>query len=114
MPRTYLRPTLVLLLLVAATLAPSVASSQSQPTTYSLFSAAAAPARPGGTDQLSVELGVIFSVDTPGAISAIRFYKAAISNPQHTVSFWTSDGQLLARALTASETSNGWQQASLT
>src|SRR5204863_227830 len=52
----YLRPAFVLVLLVAATLLPNVARSQSQTSVYSLFPASATPSRPGGTDQLSVEL----------------------------------------------------------
>src|SRR5437762_1926905 len=100
----YLRPAILLILLLAATLVPTVARSQSQSNVFSFFAPSATPGRPGGTDQLSVELGLRFSVDSPGSLTAIRFYKGAISNSVHTVSLWTATGQLVARASTTSET----------
>ena len=44
----------------------------------------------------SVELGVKFTSDSTGAITGIRFYKAATNTGTHIGSLWTAGGTLLA------------------
>jgi hypothetical protein len=60
-----------------------------------------------------VELGVRFSVDVPGAITAIRFWKPSGEPGPHQVSLWDAAGKRLAVAGTTRETESGWQSAAL-
>lgn len=60
-----------------------------------------------------VELGVKFTSDEPGYISAVRFYKAAANTGTHVAHLWSSAGALLATATFMNETASGWQQATL-
>ena len=58
----------------------------------------------------SIDVGVVFSVDQPGYIEGVSFYKAAGNTGTHVGQLWTSSGSLLAQATFASETATGWQQ----
>jgi hypothetical protein len=59
-----------------------------------------------------VELGVQFTSDVAGLVTAIRFYKSAANNETHTGSLWSSGGALLATVTFTNETPSGWQQMS--
>jgi hypothetical protein len=61
-------------------------------------------------DTQAVELGVKFTVDVDGAITALRFYKGPHNVGRHIGSLWTADGRLLARAAYAKESASGWQE----
>ncbi|HEV7750722.1 MAG TPA: DUF4082 domain-containing protein [Baekduia sp.] len=63
-----------------------------------------------GGDGSAVELGVKFKADTFGAITGVRFYKAAANGGTHVGSLWTAGGTLLARATFTGETGSGWQR----
>jgi hypothetical protein len=58
------------------------------------------------------ELGLKFTSDRAGYISAVRFYKVAGNTGPHSASLWSLDGKLLASAQFMNETASGWQQAS--
>ena len=58
-----------------------------------------------------VELGAKFKSDVAGAITGIRFYKAAANTGTHVGNLWTSNGTLLAAVTFSNETASGWQQA---
>jgi hypothetical protein len=64
-------------------------------------------------DSGSVELGVKFRTDSPGTITALRFYKSAANSGTHTGHLWSSTGVLLGSATFSGETASGWQQALL-
>lgn len=98
---------LVLLLAV-----PGLARAQS---TSTLFTATQGPCSStcGGSDQNSVELGLRFSVDTTGTITGIRFWKPTLSDSNHSVELWSGTGTLLTQATSTSETTNGWQEVSI-
>jgi hypothetical protein len=68
-----------------------------------------APNSPDSGDGNSVELGVRFRSDVDGAVTGLRFYKAATNTGTHVGSLWAPDGSLLARATFANETASGWQ-----
>jgi len=70
----------------------------------------AVPAIAAQDDNHAVELGVKFQTSSPGFISGLRFYKSAPNVGVHLGSLWSRDGQLLARATFANESSSGWQQ----
>jgi uncharacterized protein DUF4082 len=74
----------------------------------SIWSTSATPAGSGTTT--AVELGVKWQSTEGGFITGVRFYKDD-SASTHTVNLWDASGDLLGRASTTSETSNGWQTA---
>lgn len=63
---------------------------------------------------LAWELGVSLTFDTPGTITALRFYKTTTDLGSHVGHVWSAAGALLAMAPFANETPFGWQQQSLT
>jgi hypothetical protein len=77
---------------------------------HSLFEYAT-PATDDSGDGASVNLGVKFTADTSGTVSAIRFYKAATNTGTHVGSLWTAAGTLLAQATFTGESASGWQKA---
>ncbi len=56
-----------------------------------------------------VTLGVRFTVDSPGTISAVRFYKGPNNTGAHTGTLWTGAGTQLATGTFTSESTTGWQ-----
>jgi hypothetical protein len=76
----------------------------------SIWGSSFTPTTTDAGDGRSVELGVKFTSETFGAISGIRFYKAAANTGTHVGSLWTASGTLLASATFTSETASGWQQ----
>jgi len=56
-----------------------------------------------------VELGVKFRSDVAGAITGIRFYKAAANTGTHVANLWSTNGTLLASAMFTNESASGWQ-----
>jgi len=77
---------------------------------YNLFStqipASSRTERPG-------EFGMKFTSSVPGQITTIRYYKPSGESGTHTGRLWSANGHLLASANFSSETSSGWQEASL-
>lgn len=78
----------------------------------SLFGTAM-PGRASVPDSNSVELGVRFSSDVDGQVTAVRFYKGSGTSNQHIGSVWDSTGRRLAQVTYTGETAGGWQQMSL-
>src|SRR6267378_1809379 len=58
-----------------------------------------------------LEMGVSFTADTSGTVTAIRFYKSAANTGLHIGHLWSRTGALLATVTFTGETSSGWQQA---
>ena len=58
----------------------------------------------------AVELGVQFSSDVAGTVTAIRFYKSAANTGTHTGTIWSSSGTALETVTFSGETASGWQQ----
>jgi hypothetical protein len=77
---------------------------------HSIFELAT-PATVDADDATSVNVGVKFTSDVAGTVSAIRFYKAAANTGTHVGSLWSSTGTLLAQATFTNETASGWQKA---
>jgi hypothetical protein len=91
----------------------SLGCAQAQTATDSLWSATAAPATSNANDTSPVNLGIKFTSDVDGTVSAIRFYKGTKNTSSHTVALWSSSGQKLATATAANETASGWQTVTL-
>ncbi|WP_213806338.1 DUF4082 domain-containing protein [Granulicella sp. dw_53] len=79
----------------------------------SLWQSSATPALIDSNDGSPVELGIKFRTDSPGSVTALRFYKATANVGTHIGHLWTSSGVLLASAIFTGETVSGWQQVTL-
>lgn len=77
---------------------------------YSSWGPGVTPAIPAENDPGPVELGVKFTVDLPGAISGVRFYKGSTNTGTHVGNLWSANGTQLASAVFTNETPSGWQQ----
>jgi methionine-rich copper-binding protein CopC len=79
----------------------------------SIWDSADKPTFFANDDTSAVELGVHFTSDVDGSISALRYYKAPGSPGAHVGHLWSPAGELLATVAFGTETLSGWQQASL-
>ncbi|SDS52762.1 Ig-like domain-containing protein [Pseudarthrobacter equi] len=75
----------------------------------SVFGSSVVPAVPDSGDGGSVEVGMKFTVDVPGTINGVSFYKSGLNKGTHVGNLWASDGTRLATATFAGETATGWQ-----
>jgi methionine-rich copper-binding protein CopC len=80
---------------------------------YTIWPASATPATASVTDSGAVNLGVKFTAEQSGLVTAIRFYKGAANTGTHVGTLWNSSGQSLASVTFTNETASGWQQAEL-
>ncbi|MEU0881545.1 DUF4082 domain-containing protein [Lentzea sp. NPDC005914] len=76
-----------------------------------LFADSATPVINNANDNGQVELGVRFTVDQPGVVTGVRFYKGTGNSGTHVGHLWTSTGTLLGTVTFSNETVGGWQQA---
>ncbi len=95
----------LLLVLVYAVALSSHADAQ-----VSLLSTSATPATIDSGDSNPTELGMKFTTDTAGYITALRFYKASTNTGTHVAHIWNMKGVLIGRAVFTGETASGWQQ----
>ncbi|WP_209305577.1 DUF4082 domain-containing protein [Microbacterium sp. dk485] len=72
-----------------------------------------APAIAATSDTDAVEVGTAFTVDRPGQVTALRFYKGPGNTGTHVGSLWNSQGDRLITATFANETASGWQRVHL-
>ncbi|QFZ16242.1 DUF4082 domain-containing protein [Saccharothrix syringae] len=77
----------------------------------SLFTPADVPFALRSNEANALELGVKFTVNTPGSVTGLRFYKNPADTGAHVGHLWTAGGVLLAKADYTDETASGWQQA---
>jgi hypothetical protein len=82
-------------------------------TAVSLFSPSDVPATITDNDPNPVELGMKFTSDVAGSITAIKFYKGPQNTGVHQGHLWSANGTLLATASFTNETASGWQTANL-
>jgi hypothetical protein len=82
--------------------------------TVRLFGPADRPAALGQSDPNPVNLGVKFTVNTPGSVTGIRYFKSPRSGGAHSAQLYSAAGVLLAKADFSGETTFGWQQANFT
>ncbi|MGZ4387003.1 MAG: DUF4082 domain-containing protein, partial [Gaiellaceae bacterium] len=91
----------------------SGSAARSNTATFTIFSPAAVPAYPAITDVTPIEVGVKFSADSDGFVTALRFYKGVANTGTHVGHLWSASGQQLAEATFSGETASGWQQVQL-
>ncbi|GAB3041715.1 hypothetical protein GCM10027052_24430 [Parafrigoribacterium mesophilum] len=75
----------------------------------SLFDASATPSILEDSDSSAVTLGVRFTAQTAGTVTAVKFYKGPNNTGTHVGSLWSGSGALLASATFAAESASGWQ-----
>lgn len=80
----------------------------------SLWDSSAVPAQIDSRDPSSIEVGVKFTSDVSGAITAIRFYKSIPNAGSHVGNLWNVAGTNLGTVVFANESPSGWQQMSFT
>ena len=95
---------------LAADASSSFTTSAVAAPSVSLWNNTAVPDIVDSGDQQGAELGTMFTSDTSGLITGIKFYKGVANTGTHTASLWTASGQLLATATFTNETASGWQQ----
>jgi len=76
-----------------------------------LYTSREHPSVTSTNDSKAAEVGVRFSVATPGSVVAVRFYKARGNTGPHTGTLWTSSGQRVATVTFRDESRRGWQVA---
>jgi hypothetical protein len=94
----------------SSTSAPATPEATAPACPCSIFGTAT-PATVDSGDTQGVNLGATFTVDQPGYIAGIRFYKAATNTGTHVGTLWSSTGTQLAQVTFSGETASGWQQA---
>ena len=67
------------------------------------------PTNSDSGDSAATEVGVAFNPTSTGAVTGIRFYKAAANTGAHVGSLWSSAGTLLASGTFTKESASGWQ-----
>ncbi len=83
-------------------------------TTYTLFGTSSVPQFAVASDPNAIELGVRFTSDVSGSVSAVRFYKGSGVSGEHDVHVWTSAGTLLSTGTyVASGSDVGWETVPL-
>ncbi len=87
----------------------SSAGSSNAATPWSTIFDLTTPTTADCGDSSSLEVGVRFKPDNDGAVTGVRFYKAAANNGTHTGSLWTTNGTRLAQATFTNEDAGGWQ-----
>lgn len=75
----------------------------------SVFGSSVVPAVPDSGDGGSVEVGMKFTVDVPGTVTGVSFYKSSLNRGTHVGNLWTADGTRLATATFSAESATGWQ-----
>jgi hypothetical protein len=55
-----------------------------------------------------------FTSDVAGKVSAIKFYKGSTNTGSHSVTLWSSTGQVLGTGVLGTETASGWQTYTFT
>jgi hypothetical protein len=92
------------------------AAADGDPCPCGLLAGSAVPGTPNDPDpqaqQQGIELGLQFTSDVPGFVSAIRFYKGSGNVGFHAGDLWDANGKLVSLRQAQSflgETASGWQ-----
>jgi hypothetical protein len=94
---------------------PLFVAGGAQASTFSFFTDGDTPTTANWDDATSNELGLKFSSDVSGVVTALRFYKGSKNTGTHTGSLWKSDHlRPLATATFSDETASGWQTVTFT
>ncbi len=81
-------------------------------TAYSIFAQGSQPDSPSWNDPGPVTVGVRFTSDQAGAVTAVKFYDGDGNTGPHQVAIWGPDGTQLGTG-TSTGTVNGWRTVNL-
>ena len=93
---------------VALALTPDDARS-----THGIFADDLAPRTAVDPDRRAVELGVRFSPEEDGSVTALQYYQGSRTHDVTTATLWSAGGDVLARASFAASRSVGWRTVEL-
>ncbi len=99
---------LIVGLISVTTTSPATAATSS----VGLFSDSLEPQVYATTDTASVNLGMKFSSDRTGTVTALQFYRSNAQQKAYQASLW-DNGKLLAQTTFAASSTPGWQTAQL-
>lgn len=107
----------LLVVLLAAILAVTglavVDSATAASRSTGIFADTLLPATPADADRTAVELGIRFSPNASGTISALQYYQGAKASGVTTATLWAADGAVLARTTFPASTKVGWRTVAL-
>jgi hypothetical protein len=90
------------------------ATADGAPASLTLF-ANASPVSPADPSASPLEVGVRFTVSTPGDVVAVRFFRASSNPSGYVVHLWAPNGVLLATAAVPSDVGKpiGWREQAI-
>ncbi|MFV2018058.1 DUF4082 domain-containing protein [Micromonospora sp. LOL_023] len=103
----------VLLSFLATATVVTASAADQQVNGYTLFAETDVSKVAVDPDTRPVELGVRFTSDSAGVITAVRFLKAKGDRSAHRVSVWNAAGEQLATTMPKRESRSGWQHVTL-
>ncbi|WP_162605810.1 DUF4082 domain-containing protein [Jiangella aurantiaca] len=83
------------------------------PSTDGIFADDLAPRTAADPDRRAVELGVRFSPQEDGSVTALQYYQGARTRDVTTATLWSAEGEVLARVSFAASRSVGWRTVPL-
>ncbi|GAA3923360.1 DUF4082 domain-containing protein [Microbacterium invictum] len=89
--------------------APAIAA----PMTTGIFSDSLKPRIAVDSDRTAVELGIRFSPDKSGTVTALQYYQGQKATGVTSATLWSSSGKVLAKASFAKTNKVGWRTVSL-
>lgn len=105
---------LILTALVGGGTAVGIQTASAAPATTGIFSDTLAPRIAADSDRVAVELGIRFSPDRDGQVTALQYYQGARAHGVTTAILWSADGAILARTTFRPTTTVGWRTVALT
>lgn len=92
-----------------AIITPAVAA----PTTTGIFSDQLKPTVAVDPDRVPVELGIRFSPERSGSVTALQYYQGSATTDVTSATLWSADGTVLARASFPADRTVGWRTVAL-
>ncbi|MDR7191212.1 hypothetical protein J2Y46_004074 [Microbacterium sp. BE35] len=83
------------------------------PTTTGIFADDLQPKIAADSDRTAVELGVKFSPDKSGTVTALQYYQGKGAKNVTTATLWSSDGTVLSQVSFTASTTVGWRTVAL-
>ena len=111
-PRLLLAAAVTALLAIAGFVAvPALATPETKPT--GIFSDSLQPRIPVDPDRVAVELGIRFTPDRPGTVTALQYYQGPRAYGVTTATLWADSGEVLATASFDASRQVGWRTVEL-
>lgn len=112
--RTLLIALVALLAAVGSFVIPAVSAPSASAATNGIFADDLKPTIDADQDGDAVELGIRFSPDTAGTVTALQYYQGRDAADVTTATLWSRDGRVLAQETFAATSRVGWRSIPLT